>query len=198
NMIKCVDDFIECDYTDMERSFFDMNFISRAKIIYSAKESVFSKVAMMISGKNNLISYHDVFSLQEQYDIIQKNLFCLNLHQLHTAMAYYRLYVLSKTMGKSKDEIFNFLTKALECDQENDAYRIYIIDFYLQYKRYEDADQMLKIIFETRKEQFLKNFFENSCQSFNDEYKRYLSYRQNGYKYIDSMKEKVKKWIKTK
>ncbi|EKQ9538891.1 glycosyltransferase family 2 protein [Campylobacter upsaliensis] len=198
SMIKCVDDFIECDYTDMERSFFDMNFISRAKIIYSAKESVFSKVAMMISGKNNLISYHDVFSLQEQYDIIQKNLFCLNLHQLHTAMAYYRLYALSKMMGKSKEEIFNFLTKALECDQENDAYRIYIIDFYLQYKRYEDANQMLKIIFETRKEQFLKNFFENSCQSFNDEYKRYLSYRQNGYKYIDSMKEKVKKWIKTK
>ncbi|MCR6578795.1 glycosyltransferase [Campylobacter insulaenigrae] len=196
DMIKCVDDFIENDYTDMERSFFDMNFMSKAKKIYSAKESVFSKVAMMISGEKKLISYHDVFDIKQQYEIIKKNLFCLNLHHLHTAMAYYRLYALSKQLGKSKDEIFDMIVKTLEHDHENDAYRIYIIDYYLEHKQYELANKMLKDIFETRKEQFLKNFFENSCQSFNNEYKKYLLFNDKKFTYIIKIKEKIQKWIK--
>ncbi|MBF7068968.1 hypothetical protein, partial [Campylobacter volucris] len=175
NFVSCVDDFIDKTYTDMERSFFDMNLMSYAKKIYSAKESVFSKVSMMISGENNLISYHKIFNSNEQYKIIEKNMFKMNLHKLHRAMAYYRLYELSKQLKKDPVLSFNLINKALEYDFENDAYRIYIIDYYLQNKEYEKAEAILKYVFENRKDVFLKNFFDNSCNSFVEEYNVYIN-----------------------
>ena len=196
--IKCIDDYIENDYTDMERSFFDMNFMSKAEKIYSSKESVFSKMAMMISGKNILVSYHNVFNLKEQYDIIQRNMFKMGLHKLHTAMAYYRLYELSKKLKMNPNNHLSMLQKALELDFENDAYRIYIIDYYLEHGEYEIADKMLQNIFETRKESFLAIFFEKSYKSFDNEYKKYLLLKDSRYTYIDDMKEKVKEWLKIK
>ncbi|HDX3815250.1 TPA: sugar transferase, partial [Campylobacter jejuni] len=195
NFVSCVDDFIDKTYTDMERSFFDMNLMSHAKKIYSAKESVFSKVSMMISGENNLISYHNMFDLQEQYKIIEKNMFKMNLHKLHSAMAYYRLYELSKQLKKDPLLSFNLINKALEYDFENDAYRIYIIDHYLQNKEYEKAEEILKYVFENRKDVFLKNFFENSCQSFNREYETYMKYNRSDYSYLNYMKNEVVNWL---
>lgn len=195
NLVKCVDDFIEKIYTDMERSFFDMNLMSHAKKIYSAKESVFSKVSMMISGENNLISYHNMFDLQEQYKIIEKNMFKMNLHKLHIAMAYYRLYELSQQLKKDLILSLDFINKALEYDFENDAYRIYIIDYYLQNKEYEKAEEILKYVFENRKDVFLKNFFENSCQSFNREYETYMKYNRSDYSYLNYMKNEVVNWL---
>lgn len=197
NIIKCADDFITKQYSDLERSFFDMNFMSKAEKIYSAKESVFSKVSMMISGQNNLVSYHTIFNLKEQYAIIQKNLYLLGLHDLYTAMAYFRLYSLSKQLGKNIEKSFIMIKKALEYDSENDAYRIYIIDYYLQTQQYEQAEEFLKYIMEHRKESFLKNFFDNSCQSFNQEYETYINikYIKSNYKYLNHMKEQVKNWI---
>ncbi|EFS3143559.1 glycosyltransferase [Campylobacter coli] len=195
NAIRCIDDFIAKQYSDMERSFFDMNFMSKAEKIYSAKESVFSKVSMMISGKNNLVSYHSLFNLRQQYDIIKKNLNILGLHDLYTAMAYFRLYSLSKQLGKNVNKSFDMIQKALEYDFENDAYRIYIIDFYLQTKQYKQAENLLKYVVENRKESFLKNFFENSCRSFNREYETYIKYKEDGYKYINYMKNEVVQWL---
>nr|WP_079860754.1 glycosyltransferase family 2 protein [Campylobacter jejuni] len=195
NFVSCVDDFIDKTYTDMERSFFDMNLMSHAKKIYSAKESVFSKVSMMISGENNLISYHNMFDLQEQYKIIEKNMFKMNLHKLHSAMAYYRLYELSKQLKKDPALSFNLINKALEYDFENDAYRIYIIDHYLQNKEYEKAEVILKYVFENRKDLFLKNFFDNSCGSFKNEYQSYLSLDNCNYKCLKYIKDKILQFI---
>ncbi|MBZ7969385.1 tetratricopeptide repeat protein, partial [Campylobacter molothri] len=193
NIIKCADDFIETNYSDLERSFFDMNLMSKANKIYSARESAFSKVAMMISGRNNLISYHDIFNLHEQYEIIKNNLFVLKLHDLHIAMSYFRLYLLSKQLNKNSLE---FLKKALEYDNDNDAYRIYIIDYYLQQKQYDKAERILKYVYENRKDMFLKNFFDNSCRSFENEYKTYLSCKENSsFYYINDMTIRIKKWI---
>ncbi|EII0700223.1 glycosyltransferase [Campylobacter lari] len=193
--IKCVDDFITKQYSDMERSFFDMNLMSKAEKIYSARESVFSKVSMMISGKNNLISYHSLFNLKEQYDIIEKNLYKLGLHDLYTAMAYFRLYSLSKQLGESVEKSFSMIQQALKYDFENDAYRIYIIDFYLQTKQYQKAEELLRYVMENRKEKFMKNFFENSCQSFNREYETYMQCNDDRYLHLNYIKNEVINWL---
>lgn len=54
--------------------------MSKAEKIYSAKESVFSKLAMMISGSNKLVSFHDIFSKDEQLKLIIQNMNKLSLH----------------------------------------------------------------------------------------------------------------------
>ena len=51
-------------YTNPERSFFDMNFLSRAEKIYATGQSAFSNVANMIAGKQLVCSFYDVYSTE--------------------------------------------------------------------------------------------------------------------------------------
>lgn len=191
--ICLVDDYIDDSYNEMERSFFEINLMSLAEKIYSAKESVFSKVAMMISGKNSLISYHDLYSNDEQFNIITNNLFRIKLHKLQNARAYFRLYELTKDKDIVKS--MSFLRNALELDDDNDAYRIYILDCLIKLKRYEEADQNLGNIFQKRCKEFFETFLQLSMGSFTKEYEFYKTYHEKKYQNILYVAFKVNSFL---
>ncbi|EOJ0992799.1 sugar transferase, partial [Campylobacter jejuni] len=73
NKIFTVDEFINQTFNIFERTFFEMNLMSHALKIYTpgiqAQKSAFSQCAMMIAGRKNIISYHEIFSLKQQYQI---------------------------------------------------------------------------------------------------------------------------------
>ncbi|MCE7228842.1 glycosyltransferase [Campylobacter coli] len=177
--IFLVDEFIDKTYNEMERSFFEINLMSRAEKIYSAKESVFSKVAMMIAGKNNLISYHDIYTQKDQADIIQANLSKITLHNFQDARAYFRLFELFRDRDIKKS--MSFLNKALELDYDNDAYRIYILDCLFKLKDYHTADTMLEKIIAERYEDFFSTLLQYSMGSFTMEYELYKDFKQKEY-----------------
>lgn len=177
--IFLVDNFIDKTYNEMERSFFEINLMSLAEKIYSAKESVFSKVAMMIAGKNNLISYHDIYTKEEQAHIIQANLSKLKLHKLQDARAYFRLFELFRDSDIEKSMLF--LNGALELDYDNDAYRIYLLDCLFRLNNYDVADKMLGKIIAERYKEFFETLLQYSMGSFTLEYESYKGFNQKDY-----------------
>ncbi|OOX93755.1 hypothetical protein BOO83_08450 [Campylobacter coli] len=177
--IFLVDEFIDKTYNEIERSFFEINLMSRAEKIYSAKESVFSKVAMMIAGKNNLISYHDIYTQKEQADIIQANLSKITLHNLQDARAYFRLFELFRDRDVEKS--ISFLNKALELDYDNDAYRIYMLDCLFRLKDYYAINTILEKIITERYEEFFTTLLQYSMGSFTLEYEYYRNFEQKEY-----------------
>lgn len=186
-----IDSLVNPNYTEMQRTFFEINFMSKAEKIYSARESVFSKLAMFISGQNKLISFHQLFSNQDQFDLIKNNLGKIKLHQLQNAMSYFRLFQLAKELKYSTQELINFLKKALELDDENDAYRIYILQCLFLQKKYKELDNELKDILLTRYESFFKILYPYSLGSFSDCYEDYMSFEDKNYPYILFVASKI-------
>ena len=96
-----------------------MNFLSRAEKIYATGQSAFSNVANMIAGKQLVCSFYDVYSTEEIYDIIEKNINCIDIGNLHRAYCYYRLCSTARILKKPNNEARKWLTKAINEDQDN-------------------------------------------------------------------------------
>ncbi|MBZ7945850.1 hypothetical protein H2259_07345 [Campylobacter sp. RM10532] len=142
--VFAIDDIFE--YNDSEKQmFFEVNLLAQAKIIYSVKESAFSKLAMYISGKNNLTSFHDIFSSNEQIYIIKKYFKKLSLPFLQQSMS---LFFISKYFYENKEymKAIRFAKLALNKDQSNYGYIIFLMQNYLQLDDQIKADFTIKKI----------------------------------------------------
>ncbi|QYH12632.1 hypothetical protein A0056_004020 [Campylobacter jejuni] len=184
NKIFTVDEFINQTFSALQRVFFEINLMSKAYAIYSPKVSAFSRAAMMISGKDILIAYEDIFNAQERFDIIQRNLFSLGLNDLQIARSLFYQYTLSLKLKMPLNICLEILKKALYFDRDNDAYRIYIIDNLFQTYQHELINRYLKIILNNRYDCFLKTLCDNSLNVFCDYYKKYLNQSKNNFFYI--------------
>ncbi|XGQ70955.1 glycosyltransferase [Campylobacter hepaticus] len=176
--------FIKSDYTEMQRAFFEINFMSKAEKIYSAKESVFSKLAMMISGRNKLISFHDVFSNRRQLELINQNMNKFPLHCLQQAMSLFRLFQLSKELKLPLENQIKYLNQALNFDHDNDGYRIYIMQCLFIQGNYTKINQNIKEILETRYEAFFQTLLPYSLGAFHECYDDYINFNDEQYPYI--------------
>lgn len=138
SIIYCIDELIkDKDYTNIQRVFFDVNLMSRSNVIYSSGISTFSRFAMMISGKNEVVSFWDIYKEDKLLEIIINNFNKIKIHDFQKAMSYFRMFLLSKKINKDLETMINFLQKALKYDNENDAYRIFLIDCYFDKRQYE-------------------------------------------------------------
>ncbi|HEG3340447.1 TPA: glycosyltransferase [Campylobacter jejuni] len=190
-----VDDLVDENYTEMQRAFFEINLMSKAEKIYSARESVFSKVAMMISGCNKLISFHDIFSAEMQMKLIKNNMNHFPLHPLQNAMSYFRLFQLSKELNYSFEKQIKYLYKALDIDHDNDGYRIHILQCLFLQKKYKEIDSEIKAILKTRYKSFFENLLPNSLGSFDDCFKDYIDCDDETYPYIVFVGSKISKYL---
>ncbi|MCR6594978.1 sugar transferase, partial [Campylobacter insulaenigrae] len=179
-----ISSLIKVEYNEMQRAFFEINFMSKAQKIYSAKESVFSKIAMMISGKNILLSFHNVFNQQEQLKLIVQNMYILNLHPLQVSMSYFRLFQLSQELGQSVEKNMQYLYEALKIDDDNDGYRIYILKCLFAQKKYKDINLELKSILSQRYHRFYETLLPYSLGGFDECYKDYIEFDNIHYPYI--------------
>ncbi|HEB9328844.1 TPA: glycosyltransferase [Campylobacter coli] len=179
-----ISSFIDPNYTEMQRAFFEINFMSKAEKIYSAKESVFSKLAMMISGYNKLISFHDIFSKEVQFKLIAQNMNKFSLHFLQEAMSSFRLFQLSRELNLPLENQIKYLDKALKLDSDNDGYRIYKIQCLFMQKDYNEINENIRIILENRYDPFFQTLLPYSLGAFNDCYQDYISFDDEKYPYI--------------
>ncbi|EAJ6337856.1 glycosyltransferase [Campylobacter jejuni] len=186
NHLKILDisSFIDPNYTEMQRAFFEINFMSKAEKIYSAKESVFSKLAMMISGSNKLVSFHDIFSKDEQLKLIIQNMNKLSLHFLQKAMSSFRLFQLSRELNLPLENQIKYLDEALKLDNDNDGYRIYKMQCLFMQQDYNQINENIKIILENRYESFFQTLLSHSLGAFNDCYQDYINFNDEKYPYI--------------
>ncbi|MBR2159626.1 MAG: discoidin domain-containing protein [Campylobacter sp.] len=145
-MIYSIDSLIKgrFDYENKERSFFDMNFLSRAEKIYATGISVFSNVANMIAGKQLVCSFFDIYSLEEIYNIIEKNINCIDIGNLHRAYCYYRLCSYARRLKKPIDISRQWLTKAINEDPDNSFYKVIMTDLWFEEKELKKADEYLQ------------------------------------------------------
>ncbi len=130
-----------------ERAFFEMNLLSYANLIYtpgiSLQKSAFSQCPSFFSGIKKDISFHEIFSEEKQYQIIQKNINELQLDSMYKSMAFFRLYQLSLKLKKDFMVSLQFIEKAMLEDASNTAWIIHWIHLNLRYSHYDIVEKYL-------------------------------------------------------
>ncbi|HEB9325614.1 TPA: CDP-glycerol glycerophosphotransferase family protein [Campylobacter jejuni] len=130
-----------------ERAFFEMNFLSYAKLIYtpgiSLQKSAFSQCPSFFSGIKKDISFHEIFSKEKQYQIIEENINKLQLNSMYKSMAFFRLYQLSLDLKKDFKISLQFIEKAILEDASNTAWIIHWIHLNLRYDHYDIVEKYL-------------------------------------------------------
>ncbi|EOI1874993.1 glycosyltransferase family 2 protein [Campylobacter coli] len=129
-----------CD--ENEQMFFEVNLLSRAKVIYSSKESAFSRLAMYIAGKDILISYHNILNQKSQIETIEKYSSLLKLDNIQRSMSYFFIalhYYNLKNFLKSLD----YAKQAADFDMENYGYVLFLIYNYLLINNLQEAEQTI-------------------------------------------------------
>ena len=185
------------NYTNPERSFFDINFLSKAKKIYATGASMFSNTASMMAGKELIHSFYDIYSDEELYNIIQKNINCLEIGNLHRAYCYYRLYDFAIKLNMPLQVAQDWLYKAMQEDNDNDWYRIAIIDTFFKEKDLKKIDLYLKTDCIYREKFFEAiygphNTMNKWCFKYYDSLRdKYLKYADTKYPYISYMAAKI-------
>ncbi|EDO8298291.1 hypothetical protein GQV10_08675, partial [Campylobacter jejuni] len=157
--------------------------MSHALKIYTpgiqAQKSAFSQCAMMIAGRKNIISYHEIFSLKQQYQIIKSNLGLLGLDSLYDSMAYFQLYKLSRILNLTLDLSLNYIKKAMELDQDNDAWGIHYIHCCFLLGDLEAIEAFLRVLFDSNKlNNLLQTFIiSKSMRIYKEQEDCFISFR---------------------
>ncbi|CAM4058148.1 glycosyltransferase [Campylobacter armoricus] len=129
-------------HDDNEQMFFEVNLLSKAKAVYSSKESAFSRLAMYIAGKNILISYHSILDQKIQINAIKKYGNLLKLDNIQRSMSYFFIalhYYNLKEFLKSLD----YTRQAINFDVENYGYILFLIYSCLLTNNLQEAEQVI-------------------------------------------------------
>ncbi|WP_186820554.1 hypothetical protein [Campylobacter jejuni] len=190
NKFHLISDFINCDLSIFERSFFEMNFMSYALKIYTPgiqeQKSAFSQCAMIIAGRKNIISYHEIFSLLSQYKIIKKNIDFLDLDPEYKSMAYFRLYQLSRQLNFSIKHSIKFLNFAMEYDKRNYSLIIHLLDCYFQQNNFDFIENYLSKMSNKDFNHFLSIFIiSGSMRIYREQEINYMRFNNKNYPMIN-------------
>ncbi|MCR6574654.1 hypothetical protein CINS5995_07910, partial [Campylobacter insulaenigrae] len=179
NKIFTVDEFVNKSLNIFERTFFEMVLMSYALKIYTpgiqAQKSAFSQCAMMIAGRKNVISYHEIFSLEQQYRIIKENLKLLHLDNLYDSMTYFQLYKLSRTLNLSLELSLEYITKAMELDSDNYAWCIHYIYCHFLINDFSSIEYFLKTLLkQNRLDSLLQTFTISGAMRIYQQQEKYF------------------------
>ncbi|MBF7047538.1 discoidin domain-containing protein [Campylobacter volucris] len=121
--------FYKKEYTSDQIMFFDLEILARSNLIVSTGQSQFSNCALMMYGKAENISFYDLLSDEQIYNIIYKYIDVLDLHDMQKAYSYFKLYYYSKILkNTSNDILLKYIEKAYVLDKSNDLWLAIIID----------------------------------------------------------------------
>lgn len=157
--IATIDSLITKKYTKEEKAFFDINFIAKASKIYSSGFSNFSRLAMLIAGKDSLVTYFQLFSTRQLYDIIFKNMTYISLNKLYTAYSFYRLYAFSRQLDFPIQKSIDFLQEALKNNPDNFGYIIALNECYFITENYQQINENIKYIVSSNRFQLFEEVF---------------------------------------
>ncbi|WP_179854365.1 hypothetical protein, partial [Helicobacter pullorum] len=145
NSILLSSDFTSENLSEMEKIFFDVSLLSQVGSVFCVKQSFYTKFASLI-GDCCLIEYDSIFSTEEQFDIMAKNIEKYNFGKLNKAASYAYLYTLAVKLNKTLEVKEEILNKAFENDSINYAYKIILIDNLLELQKIERVEKILSDI----------------------------------------------------
>ncbi|MCH5322406.1 MAG: discoidin domain-containing protein [Helicobacter sp.] len=196
--IFSVDSLLSQNYANAERSFFEINLMSKASKIYATGGSAFSRAASLISGKEILVSFYTLYSAQELYDIMLKNIDILSLSKYQKAFSYYQIFMFSRRLNQALDLSLEFVKRALEFDNENDGFRVAIMDILFQQNQYEEIETMLKICCNERLDTLCDALYGNHTRfgwaknHYTSIYQKYLDFNlKQDFPYISFIAAKI-------
>ncbi|EAJ2879208.1 hypothetical protein A0X34_00605 [Campylobacter coli] len=171
NKVKCItkslsesklvflsSDFISKEMSEMEKIFFDVSLLSQVRSVFCVKQSFYTKFASLI-GDCRLVEYDSVFSMEEQFDIIVKNIEKYNFGKLNRAASYAYLYTLAVKLNKTFEVKEEILNKAFENDNINYAYKIMLIDNLLELQKIERVEKILSDVLCENYHLFIETIF---------------------------------------
>ncbi|OCX43220.1 hypothetical protein A7X81_08240 [Campylobacter ornithocola] len=194
--ITTIDDFLEkYKLNDFERSFYEMNFMSKAQLIYtpgiSKQKSAFSYCSMIISGTNNAISFHDLYSRKDQFNIILRRSQEFETNNKYKSFSYLRLFLLSRDLKYKEKDSIKYIQKAYEYDPENESYVILIVKMLFLMQQYDKAEEYLKETILKDEDRFFKTLFIHYSRVYKNEFQTYIKNANLRYPYISYIAAKI-------
>ncbi|TQR28854.1 hypothetical protein DMB92_08950 [Campylobacter sp. MIT 99-7217] len=138
--VHIVDDFIDHRLQGVDRIVYEIVLMSHGKEIY-AGESTLARIASYIGLGKEVSFYYDIFSLQEQYDIVLKNLFKADLHPRQKAYSPWFLYITGSKIDKDQQELFDHISQCIKYD-DNPSYYPYVLLHYLRFNFMDKIDSL--------------------------------------------------------
>ncbi|WP_086239066.1 glycosyltransferase family 32 protein [Campylobacter devanensis] len=179
-------------FNEFEQYIFDVIFMSHASTIYGTSGP--SILANLIGNNTELINTYSIGTLNERFDFSVKTTDSLDLSPSQKAFSMLHLFLLSKQLKKDKILSISFLNKALHYDEDNDKYRIYIVDYFLENGLMDEAEEYLKNVLLNRKDQFLSTLFFATYYTginFGNLFARYINAQNESFPYISFIALKI-------
>lgn len=173
------------DFSNLELFMFDIVFMSNSKRLYGTYSAMI-KIARMISETEFFSSYHQ-FKVEEYYEILKKNYNYLFPHVSSSQNAFilFHLFLAGMELNEDVEILCSYLDKALECDFENDKYRIYKIYCLLKYNKINKAELFLGQYLSFREKDFVNLlFYKNYAGSFSEVFPYFFANAKSLYPYI--------------
>ncbi|MFG5113726.1 hypothetical protein O8I40_06900, partial [Campylobacter lari] len=156
--VSIIEDFIQ-ELTGIDRIIFEINFMSKAEVIYSGHSS-FARVASYIGLGKEPTFYYKYFGRFQTYTIIKKRINdnrCI-VHNLQKSYSYYFLFRLGYAIKKDFQELLDWLRLAWKYNHKNELYALGIVFFSILSNRTQEAEKM--ICNHSIGEHFLNNFYK--------------------------------------
>ncbi|HEG3988648.1 TPA: hypothetical protein SC691_001826, partial [Campylobacter coli] len=156
--VSIIEDFIQ-EMTGVDRIIFEINFMSKAEIIYSGHSS-FARVASYIGLGKEPTFYYKHFGRFQTYMIIKNRISstkCI-VHNLQKSYSYYFLFRLGYAIKKDFEELLVWLRLAWSNNTKNELYALGIVFFNILNNRLQEAEEMISSY--SISDYFLNNFYK--------------------------------------
>ncbi|EDO6595925.1 hypothetical protein FVN02_08050, partial [Campylobacter coli] len=131
--VSIIEDFIQ-EMTGVDRIIFEINFMSKAEIIYSGGSS-FARVASYIGLGKEPTFYQNIFNLNETLEIFKKQNNILKFHKLQRFYSMIHKIILQIQSDKYEYDILHDLDNARQLDQDVSDGLCGVLSFYCVLKR---------------------------------------------------------------
>ena len=178
-------------YSNAELFFYDIFFISRAKVLYGTYSALI-KIASIISDKVEIRSSYGSFSDSEHYQNLIHDVSLLSkTSPSQLAFMYFHLYMYGEKQGEECDILVSYLKEALKCDMDNDKYRIYIVDTFLKHQKYQEANEYIKNYLQEGR--FIRHLFACNWTGvcFQECFPQFMQNECKNYPYISFVAAKI-------
>ncbi|MFY4701417.1 sugar transferase, partial [Campylobacter jejuni] len=163
NSIFLIDEFLSDISLENEtqRAFFEIALMTCSLKVYTG-DSNFSKFASRVGLGKEAIYISELFSNQQRFEIIKKNIDKFKLKPLQDAYKFLYLYTRGKLIKKSWSELEQIAKKALELDSDNHLYRCCILECLIQQNKLDDAEKLMKLIKDNFYSDFIKDLLHRN------------------------------------
>ncbi|MCV3480622.1 hypothetical protein L8X32_01465 [Campylobacter lari] len=157
--INIIEDYIDEQFTNIQRMIFEIVFMSNAKDIFSGHSS-FSRVASYIGLGREPSFYYKYYSRYKMYNIVKQKIQCHMMHSLQKSFSYYFLFRLGYALERKQTELFQWIFNAWNCNQNNDLYRIGLVLLGVLCNKHQQVEKILSQKFIS--DNFWNNYYKKS------------------------------------